>query len=369
MFATWGSGSGVVVNGLTSGTVYTFDTKARNLDNVETAFGAAGVDTTSPNAPSNVTFTGITSSAMNVNWTDNSNDEAGFKVYRSLTLNSGYALDGSVGAGVTVYNATGLTINTTYYWRVTAYNNNGESNFASGNATTSVNTPGSATLSNASFTTMKVQFDSASNPASVEYAVRFVSSLGTKYMHTSGALVDTTVWGTYAQFGSTAGKTATGLVAATSYTADVKARNTGKTETPYGTSATLSTLSTTYPVTESFDGVTFPPTNWLVQDLNAGTTWVRSTSAPKSGVGHASYPYSLSLPANDWLFTLPLTMETGKVYRVSYWYRASSASYPENLSVSVGTGQSAASMTSVLKDYASFVNTTYINDSVDYTPT
>lgn len=63
---------------------------------------------------------------MQLNWTDNSNNELGFIIERSLDSTLWSTID-SVALDITSYLDTGLTENTTYYYRVLAYNNTGVS--------------------------------------------------------------------------------------------------------------------------------------------------------------------------------------------------------------------------------------------------
>lgn len=71
-------------------------------------------------APSNLSATAVSSSQINLSWTDNSNDETGFSIERSVNGLSFNEID-TVGANVTSYNNTGLNSNTTYYYKVMAY--------------------------------------------------------------------------------------------------------------------------------------------------------------------------------------------------------------------------------------------------------
>ena len=75
-------------------------------------------------APTTVTFTSVGATAMTVNWVDNSTNEAGFLVERSLD-NITYTPVTTVTSTSTAttgtpynYNATGLFTNTLYYWRI-----------------------------------------------------------------------------------------------------------------------------------------------------------------------------------------------------------------------------------------------------------
>lgn len=79
---------------------------------------------TPPAAPSNLAGTaGQTNVALT--WTDNSNNEDGFRIYRGTT-SSNLVPIATVGANITSYNNTGLSRRTTYYYKVCAYNTAGE---------------------------------------------------------------------------------------------------------------------------------------------------------------------------------------------------------------------------------------------------
>jgi PKD repeat protein len=89
-----------------------------------------------PNAPSGLSATAVSSSQINLAWTDNASNESGFKIERS-TDNSNWSQIATTSANVTSYNNTGLNANTTYYYRVRAYNADGDSAYSNtANATT-----------------------------------------------------------------------------------------------------------------------------------------------------------------------------------------------------------------------------------------
>jgi fibronectin type 3 domain-containing protein len=71
----------------------------------------------------------VSSSQINLSWTDHSNNETGFKVYRT---NHGKSFKeiATVGANVTTYADTGLKASTTYRYRVRAYNGRGNSDYS-----------------------------------------------------------------------------------------------------------------------------------------------------------------------------------------------------------------------------------------------
>ncbi len=98
-------------------------------------FYLAGNSTTTsavPGAPSGLTASAASSSQINLNWSDNSNNENGFMIQRKIGSSSTWWPIAMVGANVTSYQDTGLFAGTTYYYRVLAYNtssgNSGYSN-------------------------------------------------------------------------------------------------------------------------------------------------------------------------------------------------------------------------------------------------
>lgn len=91
-----------------------------------------------PDAPSGLTVALAAQTAITLTWTDNSNDEDGFKIERSPDGSSGWTQVGTVGADVTIYADTGLTCETPYYYRARAYNATGDSAYSNvANGTTS----------------------------------------------------------------------------------------------------------------------------------------------------------------------------------------------------------------------------------------
>ena len=99
-----------------------------------------------PASPSGLRATAASSSRINLAWTDNATNEAGFEIERS-TDNLVFTKIADVGANVTTYANTGLVIPTTYYYRVRAVNaggNSGYSNTASATLLALVLTPPSA---------------------------------------------------------------------------------------------------------------------------------------------------------------------------------------------------------------------------------
>ena len=82
-----------------------------------------------PVAPSGLVGNVVSSSQINLNWADNSDNEDGFKIERSLDGNS-FTQIASVGANVNNYSDIGLASATTYYYRVLAFNSVGNSAYS-----------------------------------------------------------------------------------------------------------------------------------------------------------------------------------------------------------------------------------------------
>lgn len=85
---------------------------------------------TPPLAPSALSITSITSSAVGLAWTDNANNEDGFEVQRSMD-GINFVRQSSVGSNTSVYTDTGLQTGVKFYYRVNAYNVSGSSDFSS----------------------------------------------------------------------------------------------------------------------------------------------------------------------------------------------------------------------------------------------
>ena len=74
-----------------------------------------------PVAPSGLGATAVSSSRIDLAWTDNATNESGFRLERALDGLT-FAEIATLGAGVTSYSNTGLAPSTTYTYRVRAYN-------------------------------------------------------------------------------------------------------------------------------------------------------------------------------------------------------------------------------------------------------
>jgi acid phosphatase type 7 len=96
-----------------------------------------------PAAPASLTATTFSSSQINLSWTDNANNENGFKVEQS-TDGTTFTQIAMLGSNTVSFSATGLSASTTYHYRVVSFNDAGNSAFSNtASATTSAAPPAS----------------------------------------------------------------------------------------------------------------------------------------------------------------------------------------------------------------------------------
>ncbi len=114
---------------VTVGTTYYYRVKAL-CDKVESSYSntvSIVIGPMVPAAPSNLAISKVTANSLNLTWTDNASNEDGFHLERSLSPATGFTQIASPAAGTISYDESGLTANTTYYYRVQAYNASGSS--------------------------------------------------------------------------------------------------------------------------------------------------------------------------------------------------------------------------------------------------
>jgi hypothetical protein len=121
--------------GLTASTSYSYRVGATNAggnsdySNITSAVTQAAP--TLPAAPSNLVASAVSRSQINLAWTDNANNENGFYIEccKGSTCTN-FARIATVGTNVTSFANTGLAKNTTYRYRVAAFNDNGLSAYS-----------------------------------------------------------------------------------------------------------------------------------------------------------------------------------------------------------------------------------------------
>ncbi len=112
-------GATVRIRLVTDGSIVAYGFKVSNVV-------AASTTPTTPGAPSNLAAFTISSTQINLSWTDNSNNETSFRIERR-TAGGAFATIATVGANTTSYQNTGLSAGTQYFFRIRAENNTGSS--------------------------------------------------------------------------------------------------------------------------------------------------------------------------------------------------------------------------------------------------
>jgi hypothetical protein len=122
--------------GLAASTQYFFRVRAFNAAG-DSAYSNTANATTfaapppTPNAPSGLNAVTISATQINLSWTDNANNEDGFRIERCTNATcTNFSQIATVGPNVGSFASTGLTKNTTYRYRVRAYNATGNSNYS-----------------------------------------------------------------------------------------------------------------------------------------------------------------------------------------------------------------------------------------------
>ena len=231
-------GAGIVSysnTGLTANTNYYYRVRATNAGGDSPYSNEANATTldTAPAAPSGLTATAISTTQINLSWTDNASNETGFKVERKTGTGGTYAQIGTVGANVTTYNDTGLTSGTTYFYRVRATNAVGDSAYSNESNTTTFTNPPSAPTGLAATAISSSQIDLSWTDVANE--------TGYKIERKTGAA------GTYTEIASVAAGVVTysntGLTVNTTYYYRVRATNSGG-DSPYSNEANATTFDT-----------------------------------------------------------------------------------------------------------------------------
>jgi hypothetical protein len=111
------------------------------------------------NMPTDLSGSASSTSGIDLDWTDNSTNETGFKIDRKTGASGAYSQVATVGAGTVTYSDTGLSEGKTYYYRVSAYNADGDSPESDeAYAVTILAVPGGLTASAVSYTQINLSW-------------------------------------------------------------------------------------------------------------------------------------------------------------------------------------------------------------------
>ncbi|MGA9773761.1 MAG: putative Ig domain-containing protein [Blastocatellia bacterium] len=158
--------------------------------------GTGNPTPTPPAAPAGLSASAASSSAINLSWADTSSNELGFRLERKTGLTGTYALIATPAANQTGYADTGLQASTTYFYRIKAYNNAGESAYSNeASATTSTGT----VANNSAFVSQNVPASiQAGQTATVSVTMRNTGTatwFAGSYFLGSQNPTDNTTWG------------------------------------------------------------------------------------------------------------------------------------------------------------------------------
>ena len=204
--------------------------------------GGGSSEPTAPAAPDNLIATALSSSRIDLAWTDNSTNESGFAIERASGTGS-FSSIASVGANVTTYTNTGLTASTAYTYRVRATNSVGNSAYSNAASATTLSAAGPAAPSGLVATT------ASASRIDLTWTDNATNETGYRVEQSSGALGFAEIALLPANSTSYA---ATGLAASTAYSYRVRAAA-DTVNSAYSAIATATTSAP--PSTDNWTGV------------------------------------------------------------------------------------------------------------------
>lgn len=136
-------------NGVEPQTAYDYRAAARvdgQLTDYSTVLSVTTAAPDLPAAPTSLTATVLSPTEIRINWLDASDNELGFQIQRSDFVSSAFKNEAEVAANVKSFTFTDLISNSDYWFKVVAFNNDGESAASNTvNAKTDVDVPAQAT--------------------------------------------------------------------------------------------------------------------------------------------------------------------------------------------------------------------------------
>ncbi|MDD3536372.1 MAG: choice-of-anchor J domain-containing protein, partial [Candidatus Cloacimonetes bacterium] len=118
-----------------------------------------------------------------------------------------------------------------------------------------------------------------------------------------------------------------------------------------------------YPYSQDFDALTPPalPNGWSTINANGDNyTWESfADTAAHTAPNVMRIRYNSAMDMNDWLITPPLQVVGEYIYKVSFYYRANSTTYPEKLALYKGNAPTASALTEQLWINDNITNITY----------
>jgi len=140
----WQSSNSYSATGLVASTGYTFQVKARDQADNQTAPSVSASATTDspppppppPATPTDLMATVISETMIDLSWTDNASNETAYRVERSAGGQNNYSTIANLGVDAESFSDGGLLASTSYDYRVAAVNVDVDSDFATTSGTT-----------------------------------------------------------------------------------------------------------------------------------------------------------------------------------------------------------------------------------------
>jgi phosphodiesterase/alkaline phosphatase D-like protein len=323
-----------------------------------------------PSAPTANTATNATSGGFTANWS-NASGATGYRLDVS-TSNSfssyvpGYQ-DLNVG-NVTSQNVSGLSANTTYYYRLRAYNGTGTSGNSNVMMVTTNTSPPFAPAANAATNVTSGGFTANWSAVTGASGYRLDVSMSSSFGNYLSGYQDLDV-------NAATSQNVSGLSSNTTYYYRVRSYNgAGSSGNSNFIAVTTPAPGTCNPLTEGFDDITSLP-GWVMQNnsQSIGTSsWFQGNPAvftSQSGTSDSYIGVNFDSGAgiatiSNWLFTPPLILQNGA--RLTFYTRTvDTPQYPDRLQVRLSLNGSSANVGTTATSVGDFatllldINSTY----------
>jgi hypothetical protein len=100
--------------------------------------------------------------------------------------------------------------------------------------------------------------------------------------------------------------------------------------------------------------------DWIIENVNNDNrTWQYKPNGGNSQPACVKYEYNDFAAADDWLISKCVWLESGFIYKISFWYKIEDGTWPENLKLMMGNTQTHSELNVLLGDYPNLTNNTY----------
>ncbi len=328
--------TGHLDTGLVASTSYTYRVRAYNIAGHSGYTNSATATTPAlvvpPAAPTSLAANAVSSTQIDLSWTDNAGTEDGFLVERAPGGTTNFIQIASLAANTTLYQNTGLASSTSYSYRVLAYNTAGNSDYSNTAtaATPSVVVPPAAPTSLVAAAVSSTQIDlSWVDNSSNEDGFKVERAPGGTTNFTEIATVGVNVT-SYQN---------TGLTASTSYSYRVRAYNSAG-NSGYSNTATATTPSGVIPPVAPTNLTATPASSTQINlswtDNSTNETGFRIDRAPG---GTTTFTEIATVGVNVTSYqNTGLTASTSYSYRVRAYNSAGNSNYSNTATATTPSG-------------------------------